>query len=179
MIYNLYIHIFFILWGEIVKMEKQIAKIICGLNIKKFAFERLPELDINLIEKDVKLTVVFAKITINDKVQILSGTSRSGNQLEAITELAHKIYASISGHTEKCQVDNTNKTNDQKCQVDKHNDKHNYSKETIEAMQKFKKDKDITTDEKFMSYINAWNPNIKCKSELNENLAKEFLQWVK
>lgn len=118
--------------------------------------------------------VIVAEITLDDNSKTVVGVSNKDRQ-NALLDLSKKIAYLIQPSETKKAAQIT----EHKGMVKIESKPSAFTKETIANMNNFKKEKNITDDEKLMSYIRAWNPNIEHKTQLNEELVKEFLVWIK
>lgn len=118
--------------------------------------------------------IIVAEVTLDDNSKTVVGVSNKHKQ-DALLDLSKKIAYLIQPD----ENIKTNQTNESKEKTKIENKSSIFTKETIKNMNDFKKEKNITDDEKLMSYIRAWNPNIEHKTQLNEELVKEFLVWIK
>lgn len=137
---------------------------------KKFEIVITQEVKTKISNFDTYL--IIAKIILDDKSKTLVGASDTKEN--ALKDLSEKLSFIID------PKHNSNEIVTPEAKENKENNQNSsFTKETITNMNNFKKSKDINNDEKLMHYINAWNPNIKHKSQLTETLVKEFLLWVK
>ncbi len=76
-----------------------------------------------------------------------------------------------------CSTNNNNNNTNNVNNIN-NNNKNKFSSEVIKEMDDFKKANNITTDEKLLSYIQQFNPNIQSKKQLNEQTVISFLKWA-
>lgn len=145
-------------------MSIDLIKLFKNKKLENISFKIVSNVDMDITSNNQTVKLIVGSLVLDEKDHTIIGHSINGNYDEAIIDLANKVYGKID---ELLGKDDSQKQNTI------------FSKETINAMNEFKKSKNIQTDEKLMNYISSWNPKITKKSQLNEALVKEFLNWVK